>query len=99
MVQTVGYLVRHHEAVRNPDAAEKPIVDLVQFLRGFRVHHDNGSDRKLAEDSYSGNPWLEILKATRTLLSADIGKRLDLGILDAFILVELEEAGFSESDL
>ena len=95
----VTYLERHFKALTNPDAAEKPIIDLVQFLRDFRVNHENGSDRKLAEDSYSGDPWLEILKATRTLLSSDIGKRLDLGLLDTFILVELEEAGFSESDL
>ena len=82
----------------NPDATEKPIVDLVQFLSGFRTNHENAFNGKLANDSYSGPAWLDILKAARALLSTELG-RLDGGLIDAFILVELEEAGFSESDL
>tara|TARA_R100001244_G_scaffold131323_1_gene104413 strand:+ start:126 stop:410 length:285 start_codon:yes stop_codon:yes gene_type:complete len=91
------YLERHIKAMSNPDATERPIVDLMEFLSGFRLVHDEG-DSKLADDSYSAPPWLAILKAARTLLSTELG-RLDGYILDAFILDELKEAGFSESDL
>ena len=97
MVQPV-YLERHIKAVSNPDATEKPIVNLVQFLADFRTNHENGSDVKLADDSYTGPVWLDILKAARALLSTELG-RLDGGLLDTIILEELEEAGFSESDL
>ena len=82
----------------NPDATEKPIVNLVQFLKDFRENHENGSDVKLSDDSYTGPAWLDILKASRTLLSTELG-RLDGGILDTIILEELKEAGFSESEL
>ena len=92
------YLERHMNAMWNPDALEKPIVNLVQFLADFRTNHENGSDVKLADDSYTGPVWLDILKAARALLSTELG-RLDGGLLDTIILVELEEAGFSESDL
>tara|TARA_Y100000034_G_C6897567_1_gene414227 strand:- start:458 stop:721 length:264 start_codon:yes stop_codon:yes gene_type:complete len=85
-------------AMWNPDALEKPIVNLVQFLADFRTNHENGSDVKLADDSYTGPVWLDILKAARALLSTELG-RLDGGLLDTIILEELEEAGFSESDL
>ena len=94
----VTYLERHFKALANPDATEKPIIDLVQFLRDFRVNHENGSDRQIADDSYTGPIWLEILKGARGLLSTELG-RLDGGILDSFILEELKEAGFSESEL
>ena len=88
------YLERHIRAVASPDSTEKPIVDLIQFLSDFRKN----SDSPLSQDSYAGPIWLEILKAARGLLSTELG-RLDGGILDAFILEELTEAGFSESDL
>jgi hypothetical protein len=85
-------------AVLNPDATEKPIVNLLAFLKDFRYNHDAGSDVKLAEDSYSGPVWLVILGAARALLSTELG-RLDGGLLDDFILEELGKAGFSEEDL
>ena len=95
----VTYLERHFKALANPDATEKPIIDLVQFLRDFRVQHENVSIcSKIADDSYTGLIWLEILKGARGLLSTELG-RLDGGILDTFILEELKEAGFSESEL
>ena len=92
------YLERHMNAVLNPDATEKPIVNLLAFLKDFRYNHDAGSDVKLAEDSYSGPVWLVILGAARALLSTELG-RLDGGLLDDFILEELGKAGFSEEDL
>ena len=95
---TVTYLERHHKALANPDATEKPIVDLVQFLREFRTNHENNSGGNLADDYYVGPAWLGVLISARKLLSTNLG-RLDGGILDAFILEELEEAGFSEIDL
>ena len=92
------YLERHIRAVSSPDSSEKPLIDLIQFLHDFRKNHAKNSDSPLAEDSYTGPIWLEILKGARGLLSTELG-RLDGGILDSYILEELTEAGFSESDL
>ena len=98
------YLERHMNAVLNPDATEKPIVNLLAFLKDFRYNHENrgkepgGTFIKLADDSYTGPVWLDILKAARALLSTELG-RLDGGLLDDFILEELGKAGFSEEDL
>lgn len=89
---------RHSKALSDPDATERPIINLLEFLKNFRYNHDDGSDVKLAEDSYSGPVWLVILGAARALLSTELG-RLDGGFLDDFILEELGKAGFSEEDL
>lgn len=94
---TVTYLERHYKALANPDATEKPIIDLVEFLREFRTNHENNGG-KLADDYFVGPAWLGVLTSARKLLNTDLG-RLDGGILDSYILEELKEAGFSESDL
>jgi len=94
------WLTGHHVAVADPNAIELPFIHIVQFLHDFRISHTEqyGSDAQLADDSYSGDPWLEILRATRMLLSTELG-RLDGGILDAYILEELRDAGFTEDNL
>jgi hypothetical protein len=89
---------RHSTALIRPDATERPIISLLEFLKNFRENHDDGSDVKLSMDSYSGPVWLDVLKAARALLSTELG-RLDGGLLDGFILEELGKAGFSEEDL
>ena len=95
---------RHSKALSDPDATERPIINLLEFLKNFRYNHEKrmkepgGTFIKLADDSYSGPIWLVILGAARALLSTELG-RLDGGFLDDFILEELGKAGFSEEDL
>jgi len=96
--QHLQWVQGHTRAVTRPSVTEKPFVHIVQFLHDFRVSHALGSDLPLAEDNYSSEPWLEILKATRTLLSTELG-RLDGHVLDAYILAELKAAGFTEDYL
>ena len=98
--QHLQYMRRHVSAVSHPSNVEKPFVHLVQFLHDFRISYAQqfGSEAQIADDSYIGDEYLGILKASRALLSTELGN-LDGHVLDVFILKQLKAAGFDEDKL
>jgi len=98
--QHLQWMRRHVSAVSHPSNIEKPFVHLMQFLQYFRISYAEqfGSESQIADDSYIGDEYLGILKATRALLSTELGN-LDGGTLDAFILEQAKAAGFTEDNL
>ncbi len=98
--QHLQYMRRHVSAVSHPSNIEKPFVHLLQFLHDFRISYAQqfGSEAQIADDSYIGDEYLGILKATRALLSTELGN-LDGHVLDVSILKEAKAAGFDEDKL
>ncbi len=98
---TGGWQDRHHAAWFHPSkGAEVRIVRLIEALAQYASENEyaRGCDGSLGEDSYAGPYWLNMVRATRKLLSMDIG-RLDGGTLDALLFDLVEAAGFTRDDL
>ena len=90
---------RHYRAwiaPRTPHewAVKHYIVGLAEYIDG---HADMAWT--LGDDGYCGVYWLEIAKATVSLLSGPMGERFDGGTLDHQLRVLAELAGFDPDDL
>ena len=98
MTTTTTWHYRHDQALADPDAVEAPIVNLLKVLDTYDRQHVTRFGSATANDYVLGAAWLEIAKATRTMLNGDIG-RLDGGSLDRILLDLIVTAGFSEDEL
>ena len=94
-----GWQDRHRDAWFHPrKGAEVRIVRLIESLSLYAESHEYADDGGIGSDVYCGEYWLDMMRAARKLLSADIG-RLDGGTLDGLLFDMVEAAGFTREDL
>jgi hypothetical protein len=95
---TGGWQDRHHAAWFNPrKGSEVRIVRLIEALALYAANHEHAEDGGIGSDGYCGEYWLDMMRAARKLLSADLG-RLDGGTLDGLLFDMAEAAGFKRED-
>ena len=87
---------RHYEALERPGNQyehffKKSLRSLELYIIAYKEQYPESN---LADDSYSGECWLEMARGIRGLLNCERG-RLDGGLLDTAILELAKEAGFT----
>jgi len=83
-----------HRVANMERATRDLLLSLATYADDWREHHARG----IGEDGYAAAYWLDLARAARKLLSADIG-RLDGGTLDALLFEMGELAGFTREEL
>jgi hypothetical protein len=89
---------RHNDALRAPNAKERPIRDMLESWHDYATNHYNMFDSLIGEDYVLGVAWQSIGESIRTLLNGECG-RLDCGTVDSFILKTLADNGINTDNL
>ena len=90
---TKSWALRHNRAVSLP-LPSSAICGVIDALAGY----GKAQEEPIGEDSYAGPNFAAMLRATRRLLSTELGD-LDAGTLDVAILKVAKENGISEEEI
>jgi len=94
-----GYWARHEDALAHPRNQELPLVIMLRGWLAYADMHKAQFESGIGRDSLLGPQWAVIGAALRALLNGDVGRRLDLGVLDGVLYSALQAEGFDPESL